>query len=154
MPWGNARSCQEGTGCSEIVSWRTTPFFVVVGHPCVLYCGRWCCQSSLRLSRAAMDYKLHVWVDLLCFFTLFAGSLLHAMGMGGWPCCVRIACGPLVPWVGPSVLGPWPWVSLWLPGARPVLAPGPWPGPWSWPFVSAGASFMVWRRVCLCACCV
>ena len=77
-----------------------------------------------------MLWSLAGWLVLVC-----AGShLLHV--------------GPLVPWVA---IGPWSWalgVPLvpWCPPVPCSLAPGLGPGPGL--FVAAGASFMVWRRVC------
>jgi len=76
------------------------------------------------------------------------GRPYHAM-LHGWVALLcRVTSGPLVPWVA---IGPWSWalgVPLvpWCPPVPGSLAPGLVPGPGL--FVAAGASFVVWHRVC------
>ena len=94
------------------------------GSPNVLCCtSGWPCYCLEGRPRRAM---LHGWVAL----------------------CLCLHAGPSVPWVA---IGPWslalgvPLVP-WCPPVPCSLASGLGPGPGL--FVAAGASFLVWRRVC------
>ena len=69
---------------------------------------------------------------------------------GAWVGDHVVVVGPRPLGLGPSVLGAWPW-ALWFPGARPVLALGLLAWALVLGYVSAGASFAVWRRVLLSA---
>ena len=81
---------------------------------------------------------LHEWVALL--LSLGSPPTCYVARMGGLMCYAGCM---LAHWSRglPSVRGPWPWVSLWFPGARPFLVP--WP--LAWALVLAFSSLLVPR---------